>query len=410
MRLNQERRPAKRGFTLVELLVVIAIIGTLVALLLPAVQSARETARNNTCKNNVKQLQTALTLYDTSQRKLPGYVNDVLNTGGPKVQANGQLRDGRRVSWVLMVFPYIEQQPAWERWSTNFTPNNPDDLTLLTNPNTTAAAPEIEQMQCPSDPPEIIGAPVTSYAVNAGQAWTDASRGTTVAAVSSVPIGLNEEYLGNGVFFDNNTNPNINSSRADNREGKSFKASIGFVSAGDGTSKTVMVSENLHQVYYGYFGPNMNTLRDAKHHFGFVWHNEPATGNNNTANVQGCNNASIQRINGNNDDLSLEDDLTVMNECNAYPSQQPSGWRKHGVLRRAHHLCYRSAGQADLRPGDDLKPEEVEAIRRGRHGNDLRRPQVAAAGRLRLLRSHSLNKNKQGRRGVPRRPCFLAIG
>ena len=66
-----------RGFTLVELLVVIAIIGTLVALLLPAVQSARETARGNTCRNNLKQLMTALTLMDTTQKKLPGYINEV---------------------------------------------------------------------------------------------------------------------------------------------------------------------------------------------------------------------------------------------------------------------------------------------------------------------------------------------
>ena len=65
----------KRAFTLVELLVVIAIIGTLVALLLPAVQSSRESARNNTCKNNLKQISLALLNYDTNLRRLPGYIN-----------------------------------------------------------------------------------------------------------------------------------------------------------------------------------------------------------------------------------------------------------------------------------------------------------------------------------------------
>ena len=70
-------RHARRGFTLVELLVVIAIIGTLVALLLPAVQAARETARGNTCRNNMKQLQLALTNMDSTLKRLPGYVEEI---------------------------------------------------------------------------------------------------------------------------------------------------------------------------------------------------------------------------------------------------------------------------------------------------------------------------------------------
>ena len=62
----------------------IAIIGTLVALLLPAVQSARETARGNTCRNNIKQLQLALTKYDSQKSRLPGYVNELFNPNGSK--------------------------------------------------------------------------------------------------------------------------------------------------------------------------------------------------------------------------------------------------------------------------------------------------------------------------------------
>src|SRR5215213_6522476 len=72
------------GFTLVELLVVIAIIGTLVALLLPAVQSARETARGNTCRNNLKQLQLALTNMDSTLKQLPGCIEEIFNPNGTK--------------------------------------------------------------------------------------------------------------------------------------------------------------------------------------------------------------------------------------------------------------------------------------------------------------------------------------
>ena len=83
-------RHARRGFTLVELLVVIAIIGTLVALLLPAVQAARETARGNTCRNNMKQLQLALTNMDSTLKRLPGYataLGEVVGSG-PGFQIN----------------------------------------------------------------------------------------------------------------------------------------------------------------------------------------------------------------------------------------------------------------------------------------------------------------------------------
>ncbi len=114
------------GFTLVELLVVIAIIGTLVALLLPAVQSARETARGNTCRNNIKQLALALASMDTQIKKLPGYSNELFNPNGAKDARGYTASYARRASWIVRCFPYMEEQALWDQWN-NFadTPSAP---------------------------------------------------------------------------------------------------------------------------------------------------------------------------------------------------------------------------------------------------------------------------------------------
>jgi prepilin-type N-terminal cleavage/methylation domain-containing protein len=92
----------RRGFTLVELLVVIAIIGVLVALLLPAVQAAREAARRTQCLNNLKQIGLAVQNYHDSRRELP------------------PMRiDDHQQTWLMLILDYMEQAQLKKLWNYN---------------------------------------------------------------------------------------------------------------------------------------------------------------------------------------------------------------------------------------------------------------------------------------------------
>jgi len=97
-----------RGFTLVELLVVIAIIGILIALLLPAVQAAREAARRMKCANNLRQIGLALSSHESALGSYPPAV--FYNRA-----AGGNNYSDPRVSYLVHLLPYLEQQPLYDQ-------------------------------------------------------------------------------------------------------------------------------------------------------------------------------------------------------------------------------------------------------------------------------------------------------
>src|SRR5438874_13235570 len=99
-------RFARSAFTLVELLVVIAIIGVLVALLLPAVQMARESARRSQCSNHLKQLGLAAHNFADTRGWLPP--NRVSNDS---TDANQNF-----LTWAVLLLPYVEQQSVYNQW------------------------------------------------------------------------------------------------------------------------------------------------------------------------------------------------------------------------------------------------------------------------------------------------------
>lgn len=134
------------GFTLIELLVVFASFGVFLALLLPAVQTAREAARRLQCKNHLKQIGLALHAYATGQSVFPpgailrGYGETGTSSYNQLAEATSTRMNSHGTSWMLQILPYLEQQSLHDRW----------DFSKSVLGNATVAATDISVFYCPS--------------------------------------------------------------------------------------------------------------------------------------------------------------------------------------------------------------------------------------------------------------------
>jgi prepilin-type N-terminal cleavage/methylation domain-containing protein len=168
--LTTSARPPRRGFTLIELLVVISIIATLMSLLLPAIQNAREAARRLQCQNNQKNLAVAMTGWATAHaNELPayGYFKNTEESDG----AGFALLPQR--NWVVELLPYLDQQTIYDRWDKDASLTSKYLATTASggvsdNPNPGLAVFNIPVLSCPNDDSSFQAAGGLSYVVNAG--------------------------------------------------------------------------------------------------------------------------------------------------------------------------------------------------------------------------------------------------
>ncbi len=186
-----------RGFTLIELLVVIAVIAVLVALLLPAVQQAREAARRTQCKNNLKQIGLAMQNY-----------HDVAGVFPPGRIVNWVSGQGHCFGAYAHLLPYFDQAPLFNQ--INFAAN-PDDTA---GPDAAILNQELPMLLCPSDLYVImqVGCAVHNYPMNTGTTLAVSQRNAT-----GMPI--------TGIFYEN--------------------SSVRLADITDGSSQTVCFSETV---------------------------------------------------------------------------------------------------------------------------------------------------------------------
>ena len=254
----------RRGFTLIELLVVIAIIGVLVALLLPAVQMAREASRRMSCSNNLKQYGVAIHTYHDTWKVVPPGGTKADNQSQPWLQA----WVWTNLSWHARVLPQMEQNQLYDKinivsthyslpgnWGAGQPPSNPADqhengwMTWIQTPRGWKRLRQIQvpYARCPSDQyPDDPAASWCNYSGSLGSQFTPSIEGVcnifTTKGTHYDQVGIHGH--GNSHEMDQWNNTGISG-----MFGRVAYTPMSFAGVRDGTSQVIMVGEILPECH-----------------------------------------------------------------------------------------------------------------------------------------------------------------
>ena len=240
----------RRGFTVIEIVVVISIIAILVGLLLPALQSARESSRRLQCQNKLKQLGIAVTSFESAKKRYPGFL-EAYGKSGRAHKAGG---------WGVALLPYLEQQSLYNRWADPQTTASGEWESPSTN---LAYSPVVPAIICPSDDTPTVGftsdlaqiVAETSYIPNCGYIPIGLGHWCEPKGFPTAEVIANSQVPANAIFLDKLPGRAVTANRyvfdtlhdswdLDTPNRKDVTTATVY----DGTSQTIVFSESLNVV------------------------------------------------------------------------------------------------------------------------------------------------------------------
>lgn len=290
-------RPARSAFSLKELLVVVFVVGVLLALLLPAIQQAREEQRKDACQNNLKQIALAVLNYEdyrkclppisTNIDSVPDIPGDATATFGPKSQKGQRESTGAGYSWIVHVLSEMEEGPLYQQIATN---SKKFELSAF-DPNLKVKGPRGQQhpatvavptLRCPSisggatidTSPRIVGTPSGTVETGTvppnyvgGIATAGGAKGLAITNYNGMlgthidPIDINDlKKPTAGSVRRRSTN-----NGAMQFTGTAFDKARGAAAFTDGTANTLLIAETRERRFASWFDGTMNWIVAARH-------------------------------------------------------------------------------------------------------------------------------------------------